>query len=140
MASCDRVIRRHSLYSGHWGMKNFILYRGVALPQGSIHTKRVRLGLSEVAFICRGCVLTSGVAFICRGGVLTSGVAFICRGCVLTSGVAFICRGCVLTSGVAFMKGSLNAVDWNLKNTIRHFPKFIANTGLTSKDEKLVKK
>ena len=38
------------------------------------------------------------------------------------------------------MKGSLNAVDWNLKNTIRHFPKFIANTGLTSKDEKLVKK
>ena len=39
-----------SIVAMHWGMK---LNRGVALSQGVICTKRVHLGLSEVAFIER---------------------------------------------------------------------------------------
>ena len=55
------------LYSGHhWGMK-FGLYRGVALSQELICTKKVHLGLSEVAL--GG--LMSGVAFM-RGSTIDS--------------------------------------------------------------------
>ena len=48
------------LYSDHhWGTKfSPLSYRGVALSQGLICTKRVHLGLSEVTFID-----ASGVAF-----------------------------------------------------------------------------
>ena len=42
------------LYSGYrWG-RNLVLYRGLALSQGLICTKRVHLGVSEVTFI-EGC-------------------------------------------------------------------------------------
>ena len=42
------------------GERNFVLYRGVALSQGLICTKRVYLGLSEVVFI-EGCPHIWGV-------------------------------------------------------------------------------
>ena len=68
---CLKVVRvviskssaEEPLYSGHHCSNEILSFiEGVALPQGLICTKRVYLGLSEVAFI-KG-VLTPGVAFV----------------------------------------------------------------------------